>query len=168
MDEPTPPASAWWPALAGVVLCAALLLLDAVWGPERIISSTVVIAPFLTALRGTTRQTACVGALALAGCALSGTRNENFGSVEYLLRLAVVGAGASFAVLAARTRIRLDASRSRVALIAAVLLPASLPDIPGWASAALYRAAGEENLVGGDFYDAFRGGLTGGWSSSAT
>jgi PAS domain S-box-containing protein len=120
MARPAPPPTPWWPALAGGVLCAALLALDAAWGFDRIISATVVIAPFLTALRGTVRQTAWVGAMAVAGCALSGAWNENFGSVAYLLRLGVVGAGASFAVLAARTRIRLDASRARVALIASL------------------------------------------------
>jgi PAS domain S-box-containing protein len=35
------------------------------------------------------------------------------------------------------------------------LLPASLPDIPGVELAARYRAAGEGNVVGGDFYDSF-------------
>jgi PAS domain S-box-containing protein len=35
------------------------------------------------------------------------------------------------------------------------LLPASLPDIPQVQLAARYRAAGEGNEVGGDFYDAF-------------
>lgn len=36
-----------------------------------------------------------------------------------------------------------------------VLLPPRLPDIPGWAVAALYQPAGEAVLVGGDFYDWF-------------
>lgn len=36
------------------------------------------------------------------------------------------------------------------------LLPAPLPNIPGWSLAAMYRPAGEENEVGGDFYDAVR------------
>jgi PAS domain S-box-containing protein len=35
------------------------------------------------------------------------------------------------------------------------LLPASLPEIPGMELAARYRAVGEGNEVGGDFYDAF-------------
>jgi serine phosphatase RsbU (regulator of sigma subunit) len=41
------------------------------------------------------------------------------------------------------------------------LLPSPLPHIPGWSIAAMYRPAGAENEVGGDFYDAFRvpGGL---------
>jgi serine phosphatase RsbU (regulator of sigma subunit) len=41
------------------------------------------------------------------------------------------------------------------------LLPAPLPHIPGWSLAAMYRPAGAENEVGGDFYDAFR--IAGGW-----
>jgi len=35
------------------------------------------------------------------------------------------------------------------------LLPPALPEIPGFSISALYRPAGEENWVGGDFYDAF-------------
>jgi hypothetical protein len=41
------------------------------------------------------------------------------------------------------------------------LLPPPLPQIPGWAAAAMYRPAGAENEVGGDFYDAFP--IAGGW-----
>lgn len=41
------------------------------------------------------------------------------------------------------------------------LLPSPLPHIPGWTLAAMYRPAGAENEVGGDFYDAFR--VSGGW-----
>jgi serine phosphatase RsbU (regulator of sigma subunit)/ketosteroid isomerase-like protein len=41
------------------------------------------------------------------------------------------------------------------------LLPPPLPHIPGWSLAAMYRPAGVENEIGGDFYDAFR--IAGGW-----
>lgn len=41
------------------------------------------------------------------------------------------------------------------------LLPPPLPHIPGWSVAAMYRPAGVENQIGGDFYDAFR--IAGGW-----
>jgi serine phosphatase RsbU (regulator of sigma subunit) len=41
------------------------------------------------------------------------------------------------------------------------LLPSPLPHIPGWSLAAMYRPAGAENEVGGDFYDAFQ--VAGGW-----
>jgi serine phosphatase RsbU (regulator of sigma subunit) len=46
--------------------------------------------------------------------------------------------------------------RSRIAhALQAELLPSSLPDIPGIDVAVRYRAAGELNEVGGDFYDVF-------------
>jgi len=41
------------------------------------------------------------------------------------------------------------------------LLPPPLPPTPGWSPAAMYRPAGAENEVGGDFYDAFP--VAGGW-----
>ncbi|MEA2423395.1 MAG: hypothetical protein QOF55_2494, partial [Thermoleophilaceae bacterium] len=59
---------------------------------------------------------------------------------------------------------RLYTERSAIAhTLQAELLPASLPDIPGVRVAVRYRAAGELNEVGGDFYDVFerRGG---GWA----
>jgi serine phosphatase RsbU (regulator of sigma subunit)/ketosteroid isomerase-like protein len=41
------------------------------------------------------------------------------------------------------------------------LLPPPLPHLSGWSVAAMYRPAGAENEVGGDFYDTFR--VSGGW-----
>jgi serine phosphatase RsbU (regulator of sigma subunit) len=41
------------------------------------------------------------------------------------------------------------------------LLPSPLPHVPGWSIAAMYRPAGAQNEVGGDFYDVFR--VPGGW-----
>ncbi|HEY4809547.1 MAG TPA: SpoIIE family protein phosphatase [Solirubrobacteraceae bacterium] len=49
---------------------------------------------------------------------------------------------------------RLYTERTRIAtMLEAALLPESLPEIPGVDLASLYRAAGELNDVGGDFYD---------------
>jgi PAS domain S-box-containing protein len=49
--------------------------------------------------------------------------------------------------------------RTRIAnTLGAALLPESLPEIPGAEIAARYRAAGELNDVGGDFYDVIRTG----------
>ncbi len=41
------------------------------------------------------------------------------------------------------------------------LLPAELPDMPGWRVATMYRPAGELNEVGGDFYEVVE--IDGGW-----
>jgi len=52
---------------------------------------------------------------------------------------------------------RLYTERSRIAhTLQARLLPSRLPSPPGMRLAARYRAAGEFNEVGGDFYDAFQ------------
>ena len=64
---------------------------------------------------------------------------------------------------AAVANARLYSERSHIArTLQTSLLPRRLPQMPGWAAATLYRPAGDENWVGGDFYDAFavRGG---GW-----
>ena len=56
------------------------------------------------------------------------------------------------------------AQRERAEIAATLqhgLLPPPLPEIPGWTTAAMYRPAGAENKVGGDFYDAFP--IAGGW-----
>ena len=57
---------------------------------------------------------------------------------------------------------RLYTERSHIArTLQTGLLPGGLPHMPGWRMATLYRPAGDENWVGGDFYDAFA--VRGGW-----
>lgn len=57
---------------------------------------------------------------------------------------------------------RAERTRSEIAeTLQRGLLPSPLPHIPGWSVAAMYRPAGAENEVGGDFYDVFR--VPGGW-----
>ena len=57
---------------------------------------------------------------------------------------------------------RLYTERSNIArTLQTSLLPRSLPQMPGWKAATLYRPAGDENWVGGDFYDAIE--IDGGW-----
>ncbi|MEA2148172.1 MAG: hypothetical protein QOD69_2 [Solirubrobacteraceae bacterium] len=57
---------------------------------------------------------------------------------------------------------RLYTERSHIArTLQTGLLPGRLPDMPGWEIATLYRPAGDQNWVGGDFYDAFP--VRGGW-----
>jgi serine phosphatase RsbU (regulator of sigma subunit) len=50
---------------------------------------------------------------------------------------------------------RLYTERSNIARTLQVsLLPDDVPEMPGWRTASLYRPAGDENDVGGDFYEA--------------
>jgi hypothetical protein len=104
------------------------------------------------------------------------------GKVTGALTLAVAWSGrryrgedAHFAwVLSGRVALALDncglfadlerAERARAEIAETLqhsLLPPPLPHIPGWSVAAMYRPAGSENEVGGDFYDVFR--VADGW-----
>jgi serine phosphatase RsbU (regulator of sigma subunit) len=69
--------------------------------------------------------------------------------------LASLAARASLAV----NNARLYRERSLIAqTLQRSLLPHGLPAVPGLEIAVRYRAAGDQNLVGGDFYDVFRSG----------
>jgi PAS domain S-box-containing protein len=86
-----------------------------------------------------------IGALTMVD-AESG-RSFDRGDLEFAEQIA---ARAALAVEGAR----LYSERSAVAsTLQDSLLPEAIPEIPGWELAALYRPAGHESEVGGDFYD---------------
>jgi serine phosphatase RsbU (regulator of sigma subunit)/ketosteroid isomerase-like protein len=93
-----------------------------------------------------------------------GTSNRRFGPGDLHFAGAVAGRVA-LALDNAGLFSELERSDRERAEIAATLqrglLPPPLPHIPGWSVAAMYRPAGAENEIGGDFYDAFR--IAGGW-----
>jgi GAF domain-containing protein len=94
-----------------------------------------------------------IGALSLA----MAESRRTFGEGDLALA-AELGRRAAIAVENAR----LYAERSEIAAtLQQSLLPPDLPEIPGFRLASLYRAAGDQNEVGGDFYDAFE--VPGGW-----
>jgi len=75
--------------------------------------------------------------------------------------LALIGELADRAAIAVENA-RLYAERSQIATtLQRSLRPPELPEIPGFRLAGFYQAAGEQNDVGGDFYDAFE--VPGGW-----
>jgi serine phosphatase RsbU (regulator of sigma subunit)/ketosteroid isomerase-like protein len=99
------------------------------------------------------------------------------GQVKGALTLAVAWSGRRYSgddlrfawVLSGRVALTLDNSglfadlerseRARAEIAETLqrgLLPPALPHVPGWSLAAIYRPAGAENEVGGDFYDAFQ------------
>ncbi|HEX3452749.1 MAG TPA: SpoIIE family protein phosphatase [Solirubrobacteraceae bacterium] len=91
-----------------------------------------------------------IGALTMVS-AESG-RTFDSGDVEFAGQIA---ARAALAVESAR----LYSERSAIALtLQSSLLPDAIPEIPGWEVAALYRPAGHESEVGGDFYDLWQAG----------
>ena len=102
--------------IAGVVLVFALAYLDAAWEGTNI-AATVVIGPFLTAIFAGRRNTALVAGFAVVSVILSGGYNDNYGSADYFVRVAVVIAGGAFSVVAASAMRRLTADQQRLTLL---------------------------------------------------
>jgi len=89
--------------------------------------------------------TRTIGALTLVNS--ESGRSFDAGDVEFAEQIA------SRAALAVESA-RLYSERSAIArTLQNSLLPEAIPEIPGWDVAALYRPAGHESEVGGDFYD---------------
>lgn len=110
------------PAVAlglGLALVAALTALDVAWGPARLITATVVLGPFLAAIRGRPREVVVVGVVAIAVAVVSAVWNENLGELDYFVRAVVVIAGSAFAVVAAQSRERIAVDGERFRLLAA-------------------------------------------------
>ena len=102
----------WWVLALGLAVVAAIAVLDVTWGQEdRVVIASVVVAPFITALLGTTRQTATVAVVSVLAVALSGAWNDNFGEPDCLVRIIVVIGAGVFAYVAARSRGQLAADR---------------------------------------------------------
>src|SRR5947209_4559159 len=86
-----------------------------------------------------------IGALTLVSAESSRTFDQS--DIEF------AGQIAERAALAVENA-RLYSERSEVArTLQSSLLPEALPELPGWEIAALYRPAGQQRQVGGDFYD---------------
>jgi PAS domain S-box-containing protein len=114
----TPTGVHWWALVPGLAIVAALSGLDADWDEGQVITATVVIGPFVTSLFGSTRQTAIVAVCAIAVAVASGAWNDNWWTDAYVVRLLVVVVGAAFAVLSARSRVRLGVDRDRFRILA--------------------------------------------------
>ena len=112
------------PARAGApIALAALAILvaaDAAAGPGTRIAGTYIIAPFIAALLTAPRTTAAVAVATAVATALSFVWNENFGDLEWVIRLIVVVVAGIAATIGARARERADTTRSRFALLAGV------------------------------------------------
>jgi PAS domain S-box-containing protein len=109
-------ADGYGAVIQGAALVFVLSYLDAAW-EDVVITSTVVIGPFLTAIFAGPRATAAVAAFALFAAIVSGGYNDNYGSRDYFVHLLVVFAGATFAITAARARRRLADDQAHFALL---------------------------------------------------
>ena len=105
--------------LVGLVVAVVLTAVDVSLGDRSIVIAAIVAAPFVTALLGGPRETAIVGAAALAVAAVSPVWNANLGDVDYFVRLGIVLAGGTVGAVAARSRVRATMNGRRFDVLAA-------------------------------------------------
>ena len=104
----------------GLAIAVVLAAIDAGGQPPTAVIGFVVVAPLLTALLGTGRDVAIVGAVAFAIVVLSGLWRHNFGESLHVYRILVVSIASVLAALAARDRGRVGRDRERFAVLSAV------------------------------------------------
>lgn len=92
--------------LVSLIVVATLVAIDVGSGPQRIVTATLVLGPFLAGVLCTVRETVVVAALACLCAALSFLWTENALSGIHAVREAVVYAGSVLAYVAARERAR--------------------------------------------------------------
>jgi PAS domain S-box-containing protein len=85
-----------------VAVAAAIAVADAVAGPDVMLTGLLVAAPMLAALRATPRATAGVFALAVVLGLVTGVLNDQFGSMDHLIRVLTIVLGGGLAIFVAR------------------------------------------------------------------
>ena len=142
--------------IGSLAVLAAIVTIDIVF-PEITLSGSYAVAAVVAAAMTTVRTTAQVALLSLALSVLSGFWNQNFGTLDWTLRVVLtVGLGA-LAVLSARTRVHREHDLRRMTVIAEAAQRALLRAMPSAVGsvgfAARYLSATREALVGGDLYE---------------
>jgi phosphoserine phosphatase RsbU/P len=136
---------------------AAGVVIDIWVGSGVVISGSYAIAAVLAAVLMSVRSTAVVGAVAVTLAALAGLWNDNLGTLDWAVRLALAAALAALAVFAATVRVRREHALRHMTLIAETAQRAVLRAMPSTVEsvglAARYISATQEALVGGDLYE---------------
>jgi sigma-B regulation protein RsbU (phosphoserine phosphatase) len=141
----------------GIVILAAVVATDVALGSTAVISGSYALAAVVTGALTSVRRTALVAVAALLLSVLSGVWNDNFGTLDWEIRLILtVGLGA-LAVLSARVRVHREQELRHMTVIAETAQRAVLRAMPSAVGsvgfAARYISATREALVGGDLYE---------------
>ena len=94
-------------------MAAAIAAVDALLGPEHILTGALVAAPLIASIRANARATGAVLVFAFVLGLVSGVGNEQFGSSDHVTRLLTIALGGVLAVYIAdlRTQRERDAAR---------------------------------------------------------
>jgi hypothetical protein len=140
-----------------IAFIALVWAIDVAAQARAVLIGFLALAPLLAAAVERARRTALVAALAALAALSSGLFGARFGSLDHLLRVAVVIAVGVVSIYVARARGLREERLRRVTEIARVTQQAVLREVPeqvgGVALAARYVSAYEAAQVGGDLYE---------------
>jgi phosphoserine phosphatase RsbU/P len=133
-----------------------LVMADVLLPPSLIVTGTFAIAAIVASAVTTVSRTALVAVAAALLAGVSALWNQNLGTGEWWMRMALVLIGGALAVALARIRLGRERVLVQMTEIAEAaqraLLPAMPASIGSLGLAARYVSATEEALVGGDLY----------------
>ncbi|MGC4864859.1 PP2C family protein-serine/threonine phosphatase [Micromonospora sp. DT53] len=147
----------WLGVRLAIGFIAVVLLIDVAAGTHAVLIGFLALAPLFAAAVESPGRTAVVSAAATAAAVGAGLPSGMLGSLDHLLRVAVVITVSLMAVYVARARTGREERLRRMAEIVRVTQAAILREPPQYAAgvelAARYVSAYEEAGVGGDLYE---------------
>lgn len=140
----------------GFATLTAIVVLDVVLDTV-VISASYAVAAVVAGAMTTVRRTAVVAVVAVSLTVLSGAWNQNFGTLDWVIRLSLSAGLGVVAVLSARVRVQREQDLRHMTVIAETAQRAVLRVMPSAVGsvgfAARYVSATREALVGGDLYE---------------
>ncbi|MFN8074535.1 MAG: PP2C family protein-serine/threonine phosphatase [Kineosporiaceae bacterium] len=143
--------------LLPVLVIAIILTADVLEGPKTAFLGLLAVTPMLSAVFGSPRCAAFVGAIALAAGWTFGHVAADGNATAQHIRLAAIAIFSVVATVAAGARLRTQERAARaddvVAAVAAAITRPLPRTVAGYRVAARYHGAEHEAQVGGDFYE---------------
>lgn len=143
--------------VTGLVILATVVALDVGLGPDVVISGSYAVAAVVAGAMTSVRNTAVVAGLALAGTLVSTLWNDNFATLDWLIRILLTLGLSALAILSAGIRVRREQDLRHLTVVAETAQRARLRAMPSAIGsvgmAARYVSATREAQVGGDLYE---------------
>ena len=149
-------ASRWYVG-AGVVLLAIVVVADAILGARAVLIGGLSLGSLVASLGATRRQTTGIAVVAVVAAVALGQVDLIFGSVDHVVRVAVVALAGAVAVHAADQRGRREEVSRQLQQVVEVAQEVMLRPPPARMAhvgmAAHYVSASDIARVGGDLYE---------------
>lgn len=151
----------WLGLPAALAVIAVVLLVDVAAAAHAVLIGFLALAPLVAAAVDTPRRTAVASAAATVAAILAGLPSQTLGSLDHVLRVAVVIAVSVASLYVARARTLREERIRRMSELVRVTQRAILRDVPprigAVALGARYVSAHQDAGVGGDLYEVVPG-----------